>query len=341
MVYIIILNWNCWYDTIECLESVFRLSYARFKVIVCDNDSSDGSIMYIRAWAEGDLNVFNSPLNPLRNISWPPVQKPLKYVEYDRDSAVTGGKADDVDCNLILIQTGANLGFAGGNNVGITYAMTRGDFKFAWLLNNDTVVTPNALTSLLLRMREFPHAGMCGSALLYYDRPEFIQALGGAVYNRWLATCKHIGAMQQYDSRIDSRSIEERLDYIVGASMLVSKEFLQEIGLMCEEYFLYFEEIDWAMRAKNRFSLKFASDSVIFHKEGRSIGSSWNPNERTDLADFYGIRNRLVFTSKHYPKLLPIIYISFVGVLLNRIRRRQWGRAKTLLAVILEFLYKR
>lgn len=124
-VYVIILNWNGWEDTIECLESVFRNIYPSYTVIVCDNGSHDGSLERIKLWAEGKLDVLVPSHNPLRPLSYPPVIKPIPYIEYYREDAEKGG-INDGKIPLVLIQTGGNLGFAGGNNVGLRYILARG-----------------------------------------------------------------------------------------------------------------------------------------------------------------------------------------------------------------------
>lgn len=332
-IYIIILNWNGWRDTIECFESVFRNNYKNYQVIVCDNDSHDGSLEYIKKWAEGELEIFIQEDNPLRHLAFPPVRKPIEYVEYEREEAEAGGRPEDSNAQLILIQTGGNLGFAGGNNVGLRYALARDDFDYVWLLNNDTVIDPNALSALVARMQVKPSAGMCGSTLLYYDNPDIIQALGGATYNKWLARPRHIGAFKKKNNiSIDQEKVESKMDYVVGASMLVSKDFLKDIGLMNEEYFLYFEEIDWATRARGKYSMAYAPRSVVYHKEGSSISSGSTNKSR--LADYYGIINRIIFTRKYYKYALPVVYIGFLIVIFNRIRRCQWNRASMILNII-------
>lgn len=152
-VYIIILNYNGWYDTIECLESVLRNDYTNYQVIVLDNNSPNNSMEYIRAWADGKIDVWVKPDNPLRHLSFSPLPKPIPYVCYTREDAEKGGiseieeNARDKGFNgittnypLIFIQTGENLGFAGGNNVGVRYALAKDDFDSVILLNNDTVI---------------------------------------------------------------------------------------------------------------------------------------------------------------------------------------------------------
>ena len=333
-VYIVLLNWNGWRDTIECLESVFRSDADDYRVIVCDNDSKDESMAHIKAWADGRLNVALHRNNGLRGFSFPPLNKPIAYLEYDRGMAESGGDRDPGNAKLVLIQTGSNLGFAGGNNVGLRYALARGDFDYVWLLNNDTVIRPDALSQMITRMQQMPSAGICGSTLLYYSMPDKVQARGGAKYNKWLGTTQMLGAFTQAGVSVEAHTLELKMAYISGASMLVSKPFLQQIGLMREDYFLYFEEIDWAMRAKGHYQLCYAPGSIVYHKEGGSMGTnSLVPKEKSVTADYYTVRNRLLFTRYFFPWYLPFIYIGLLPVLFNRLRRRQWQRVSMILSL--------
>jgi GT2 family glycosyltransferase len=221
----------------------------------------------------------------------------VEFVHYGRAQAEAGGSTDDP--RLVLVSVGANLGFAGGCNVGLRYALAR-DFSYCWLLNNDTVVTPTSLSALRQRMVEDDTIGMCGSTLVYYHDPDTVQALGGARLDRTRGTGKHIGVGQPIQADYDIGAIEAQLDYVVGASMLVSSQFLRTIGLMAEEYFLYYEEIDWAFRAHGRFRCGWAPASVVYHKEGGSIGSSHRARpSATSLHFLY--RNRLRFARRHLP----------------------------------------
>jgi len=158
-VYIILLNYNNWADTIECLESVLRNDYPNYQVIVVDNNSPNNSMEYLKAWAEGRIDVWVNPNNPLRNLSFPPVPKPIPYVYYTREEAE---KCKNLDLEekfksdipegvttkypIVFIQSGNNLGFAGGNNVGIRYALIKNDFDSVILLNNDTVIKGEAIS---------------------------------------------------------------------------------------------------------------------------------------------------------------------------------------------------
>lgn len=335
-VYLVILNWNGWKDTIECLESVFRSDYKYFKVVVCDNGSTDGSINQIKSWAEGILDVDMSTRGALHHLTPTPLLKPLKYIEYDRLTAEGGGNLyDDDDASLVLIQTGDNLGYAGGNNVGLRYVLAKNDFDYVWLLNNDTVVERNALKAMVNRMKLLPHTGMCGSTLLYYHAPSQIQAMGGATYNKWFGTKSHIGAFEQASAHINVEEVESTMVYVIGASMLVSKYFLNEIGLLSEEYFLYCEEIDWAFRAKGKFDLTYAVDSIVYHKEGASTGASnLNANTKSEISEYYSIRNRIIFTRKYCPNYIATVYLGIGLAMLNRLKRRQWRRLSMIFKIV-------
>jgi hypothetical protein len=333
-VYIILLNWNNWPDTLECLESLFRLDYPNYRIVVCDNGSTDNSLEYLQAWASNRLDALAPPF--LRKYSFPPVGKPIPCQTLDRQFV-----AEDDDSNgdvpLLFIRNGENLGFAGGNNVGLRYVLSKGDCAYAWLLNNDTVVDPQALTALVSRMEENVAAGICGSTLLEYSAPEKIQALGGAYYNRWFAVAWHLGRLRRKGDYINQQRIETQMNYVIGASMLVRKKFLQKIGLMCEDYFLYFEEIDWCMRARNHFSLAYAPESFVYHKVGSSIGTSSNPAKKSTTCDFYNLRNRLFFTWRYFPWALPTVYFGLLGALLVRLLLGQWGRARVIMSLMVNF----
>ena len=172
-VAVVLVNWNGWKDTVECLESLFRLDDREVRVVVCDNASSDGSVERVKAWANGLAVAPCDAPATLRPLILPPVAKPIPFAELDRATAEVGG---DPDCDppLIIIRTGGNLGFAGGNNVGLRYLLARGGFDFAWLLNNDTVVDPASLGHLVAEFSSRPQLGICGSTLLCYDDPSRI-----------------------------------------------------------------------------------------------------------------------------------------------------------------------
>jgi GT2 family glycosyltransferase len=313
-VYILLLNWNGWQDTVECLESLFRLDYPDFRVIVCDNGSTDGSLEKIKGWAEGRVPAAAPAGHPLSGLSSPPVPKPVSVAEYDRIAAEAGGDGHE-NSRLVLIRTGGNLGFAGGNNVGLRYALARGDFAYIWLLNNDTVVKPDALSWMVRRMSERPDAGICGSLLPYYDAPDTVWTSGGGTFNHWLAKSCSLDDRRPLREATARDEIERRMKYVAGASMLASKEFLEDVGLLCEDYFLYYEEPDWCFRGRGRYALAYARESIVYHKVGISTARRDAGPDRT--AESYFFRAQLLFTRKFFPFALPLV---FCRVIVNKLK---------------------
>jgi len=335
-VAIVLLNWNGWCDTVECLESVFQCTGVSFRVVVCDNGSHDSSLEHIAAWANGSL-VAPVPFSFVVGSNHA-VPKPVSTVLYDRQTAELGG-APTERAPLVLIQTGGNLGFAGGNNVGLRYCLAHGGFDFVWVLNNDTVVVPDALEQLVGRMKADPAVGICGSKLVFYHQPALVQAYGGAAFDPKRGVVSPLGQFQPVNAVCIPADIEQQTAYVVGASMLVSTKFLQTIGLMSEDYFLYFEEIDWAFRAHGKFTLAYCDTSVVYHKEGGSIGSS-STGQPSVISTRYLYRNRVLFNWKFnranfYRCLLQISY-----ELLVLLKRQHFITAKTALQATVGMLFQ-
>ena len=334
LVYILILNWNGWADTIECLESIFRNDYSNYRVVVCDNGSQDGSLAHIKAWAEGRQEAQAANVL-LRHLSHPPVPKPISYAEYDLEMAEAGGQSGAQPAPLVLVQNGSNLGFAGGNNVGLRYALARDDFEYVWILNNDTVMKSNALTEMVKRMRAGPNNGICGSTLLYYDAPDTVQELGGCIYYKWLGIARRIGRFQSAEKPVDATQVEKRMNYVSGASSLVSKTFLKEIGLMSEDYFLFYEEIDWATRANGRYAILFAPESKIYHKKGMATGSGQVATDRSPTAEYYLHRSRLLFTKKYNYFAIPTVFLVLLVTTMYKFMQGKTSHAKILFDVLM------
>jgi GT2 family glycosyltransferase len=302
-----------------------------FRVVVCDNASSDGSLENIKKWAEGKLETV--PANPqLSHLISPPVRKPISFCELNQNQAESGSAGHG--SQLVLIRNGANLGFAGGNNVGLRYALTDEHCVFFWMLNNDTVVEPGALSAMVHLMRQRPEVGLCGSLNLFYSFPNVVQAQGGMTYNRWTGRVPKLPRCTIDD--LESHPV--RMDYVNGASMLASRAFLEQVGLMEESYFLYFEEMDWALRARGKFALAYTPESVIYHKEGASIGTNLNRRKRSILSEEYLSRNRVLFTKRFFPWALPTVLISICLAVVHRLCLRDTKRAKAMLLAMVRGL---
>lgn len=315
-VFILVLNWNGWEDTIECLESIQRLNYMNYSVAVIDNGSTDSSTARIKDWAAG---------------------KPITWIEYDRAAAEAGGlqgqeaKIEGLPASrkIILIQNGENLGFAGGNNVGIRYALKRGA-DYIWLLNNDTVVDREALSKMVDLGETRADIGMVGSKLLCYNKQGVIQAAGGGKVWPWLGIAKHYG--EQEDDAGRWNEIMEP-DYVTGASLLSRRAAIEDIGLIKESYFLYWEDTDWCERAKrNKWRLLYCPDSLVWHKENNATGY------KSPVVEYYALRNSLFFVRQFYAKYLPSAFLVQLLKLPKRIIKGQFANAGAIVRGYADFL---
>lgn len=323
-VYIVILNWNGWRDTVECLESVFRLEHSNYQVVVCDNDSHDDSLAHVRSWAEGEAPVKIDVKHPLQRLSFPNVQKPIHWTEMSRADA-EAPRPLPLQEPLILIRTGGNLGFAGGNNVGLRFVLQQGDAEYVWLLNNDTVVESDALSALVAQCNTQSQTGRpftSGSLVYFYSDPDVVQALGGSRFNKRTGIASQtLGRFQRRNDRVNHAQMAQSLDYITGCTWLLPIAFLQEVGLMEESYFLYYEEIDWTMRAGHRYGITYAPASVVYHKEGSSIGSKTIHRAPSLLAEYYMTRSKVRFMRRFFPWKLPVVYVFSLAQAINRMKQ--------------------
>ena len=327
-VYVIVLNYNGWADTIECVETVLRSDYPNYQVIIVDNNSPNNSTQYIKDWLEGKLEPWISPTNKLRELSFPPVKKPIPYT-FLTEKEVKDGNIKKTDTPIIFIQAEQNRGFSAGNNIGIKYALAQNDFEYVWLLNNDTVVKKDTLSNLIECASKMDEKrSPIGTVLLYYDEPSKIQALGSK-FNKFYALGTHLHVLKPLEQALKDFSMEE-VDLIVGASMLLRKNFIKDVGLLDEDYFIYFEEIDLAERGKKHgYRLGMCLNSIVYHKEAVTMDSL-----RSEFSDFFAMRNRKLFIKKHYPYLMPILYLTYPISVLKRIKRKEFKKALNIIKIM-------
>lgn len=324
---VVLVCWNGWEATIECLESLLRSDIA-LKVVVVDNASPDGSLDRIEAWARGDQS-YVAPTDFPGGLSTPPLAKPLSYAR------VAGEDHEWPEPRLLLVDSGANLGFAGGNNLGMRMLFADPAIEGAWLLNNDTVVEPAAARAVCNTLRSDKRIGMVGTMVRYYYKPETVQAMNGMKFNLWTGMAKAIGGGAPVSVKTGSPEVLRQTDFVLGASLAVSRRFVAAVGMMSEAYFLYYEEIDWATRNRGRFRIGFARGATVFHKHGGAIGSSSVKGGRSVMSDYWMLRSRLKFYGRHYPAMYPLIWAQGVAQTGIRLLRRQPRKASAMAKALL------
>lgn len=196
--------------------------------------------------------------------------------------------------DIEVIQTGANLGYAGGNNIGIRHALERGA-DYIWLLNNDTIVDSRCLKYMVCAAEAGDRVGMVGSKIYYLDSPETIWFAGGKVDLGRGGLTSHIGMGLKDEGLYDEPA---ETDYITGCSILARREMIDDVGLLDENYFLYFEDSDWCLRArKNGWKLLYEPRARLWHKEGARESEGYS-----ERFIYYSLRNRLYFMKRFAPE---------------------------------------
>jgi len=275
---IITVNFNSTKVTIELLQSLQKVMYPNFEVIVVDNGSKE-------------------PCRQLK-IDFP-------WISY--------------------IETGENLGFAGGNNVGIKKA--KGEYLF--LLNNDTEVDSFFLEPLIKRFNTNKKIGIVCPKILYFDQPTTIQYAGFKPINSITGRGFSIGYLEKDNGQYDTAMCTSRAH---GAAMMFSREAMNKVGLMAEIFFLYYEEMDYSERFKRAgYEIWYEPESKVWHKESMSTGK-----ESTLKAYYYG-RNRLLYLRRNTSflnKFLMYPYFILVAIPKNNIHYLLKGQFKHLIYFI-------
>ena len=324
-VCIVLVNFNGHDDTVECLESVLKSNHTNFQVVVVDNSDSESSLYQLEQWAKGNGHPIQTKFP---EIVFPEERKPVPFRIFSEDELLQVDHR--VEERILFVRSKKNRGFAAGNNIAIRYFTAINQFDFLWLLNNDTVIRKDTLSALSDCANSLkPGVGILGGKLLQYYNPERLQALGG-IYYKWFGKMREIGSDNLDRGQWDQATF--RLDYIIGASMFVRKEFIQSVGPMEEDYFLYFEELDWALRGKRKeWKLAFCPKAIVYHKLGASTGSQKSVSE---ISDFYFVRNRILIARKFFPITQLTLYPGFVVFIINRIRRGVPGRIMLLMRLL-------
>jgi len=237
---VVILNWNKSSDTIDCLESISRIRFSNYKVVVVDNGSIDDSALIIR-----------------QSYPW-----------------------------VTLIESEKNLGFAAGNNLGIRVAL--GDKPdYLLLLNNDTIVSPDLIDTLVSAIDDDPSIGIAGPTINYFDQPNIIWSAGGAIdWQRGRTRMMGINECDEGQFGLEPRAVE----FVTGCAMLVRSKVVDRAGLLDERFFAYYEDTEWCIRAARAgFNVIHVPQTLVWHKISPEARSN-SPH-----VHYYMTRNRLLF----------------------------------------------
>lgn len=296
---ILLLNWNGWEDTVACVNSILESDHKDSRIIIVDNASTDGSVerilekLSLMAGTDG---------------------KTLTVECMSEDDALKRETAPEAFCDITVIRNNSNYGFGGGNNTGLKYILGRGGFDYVWLLNSDTVVDERALCALVDEAEKDEKAAFVGSVIRYYDNPGTIQAIGGG----WFFPYIGLAGLYMRNRRVEalktlrSEDVLKKINYLMGASILIRTDALTDVGLFDEDFFLYAEELDLIHRAKKKgWKIAVAMDSHVFHKDSAST------REMKEFYYYYLYKSNIIFIKKNYgwPHVLTALLPSLANIL--------------------------
>ena len=296
-VYIIIVNYIKWQDTLECLESVFRSSYKNFSVIVIDNDSKNDSLEHLAKWAASHSFKYVFFQKKDINNSFDPLSLP----------------------RLTFIQSDVNAGFAAGNNIALRLLQEQ-DAYFL-LLNPDTIVQEDMLEEMTKFAAQRPSRAIIGARILSLTGNRELLFYGGATINFMTSTITPTRKI----------SVTPPLDYIHGACFFSHTSNLRMVGLLPEMYFLYWEESDWCFRAR-QLGCEFhvCPSAICYDKISTVIGRGF-------MADYFYVRNGLLFISKYRTKNLPFVLFFNVLRFFKRVFTGKWQKASGVFKGTIDF----
>lgn len=253
------------------------------------------------------VSVTCELLKSLRKVTYPNIE----VIVVDNASKEDPSPIKENFPEVMLVKNKENLGFAGGNNEG--FKIAKG--KYFLMLNNDTEVDPDFLQPLVAKMESDPGIGAVSPKLIYYGTDDIIQYAGSSVINPYTGRSNFIGEKQKDNGQFNCCL---QTHYAHGAAMLINRRMVEEIGMMADLYFLYYEELDFCERIKNAgYTIWYVGESVVYHKESMTVGKE-NP-----LKTYYMTRNRLVFMRRNIrgiKLLVNLMFFTFISIPKNSIK---------------------
>lgn len=289
-VAVLIVGYKNASDIVCCLKALSRSAASpQFDIFICENGGRSAYDALIRSLVEDCVcrEITEAVEGP------DPTFLSTRRLELiSRRSRVVVGCARD------------NFGYGGGVNAWLRRLGGCDWWKGAWILNPDTEPAPNALRALVARA-EAGGKGMVGSTILEAGSGEVIRFRGGIRWQKMLTRSVAIGLGESIHAPIDLCVVERAMDSPSGASMYVTRRCIEEIGLMDESFFLFFEDLDWGMRAK-KLGLGYASDSIVAHRRGTTTGSAGHGSGFSRLSVYLQNRNAVHFVRRYFPWALPV-----------------------------------
>ncbi len=309
-VSIVILNWNNWQDTLKCIESLDKIDYSNYNVIVVDNGSQDESLKRIRAWAGPKIRVVPNPY--VDNA----VVDPMAYGRNDKAGANLARDRSMKELKrskcLVLIKNEKNYGFSGGNNIGARYALEHLDTEYIFLLNNDTTVDRGFLSEIVKQANnENARVGMLQSKIICMDNAKMLDSTGGMLTR--MGAGRDRGAWE-----IDQHLYDHNLEifYAKGAALMIRTSVVRRVGLFDPSFVIYYDDSDLGWRVNLAgYKVMYCPRSIVYHAGSRTMNK-----QRLSKVLYVKKKNQIAMLIKNYNirNLVRYVLIRFLNDIFRR-----------------------
>lgn len=295
-VCVVVVAFNAEAFILDCILSVLSSEAADVRLVVVDNASTDGTRAVIHEWSRGSKPHRLPEDAP---IAVAPLAAPsdLEVLSPGQVPGAGGLK------RLTLVESVENGGFAAGVNLGLRVGLSDPDVRHFWVLNPDSVATTGAAAAFLDVAEGTPGYGLITGRACYYHDPETVQIDGGLI-NRWTGVTSNANVGRPAcDAPMPAGS---ELDFAFGGNMMASRAFVETCGEIPEDYFLYYEEVDWSLMRRS-FPMLTSKEALIYHRAGASIGSPiFGGRGASPFSLYFKHRARMMFVRRHLPMSWPV-----------------------------------
>lgn len=306
-IIIAIVSTNDVKHIIGCLRSLATSKYRNFRVLICENGGAKSYEALVKTLAGLEFIRERQDLDETISTLWPNGYENFCFV--------------GSEIYITVLNAADNLGYAGGVNACIR-AVPGHAWDGVWVLNPDTFPDPNALKALVEHQQKGSY-GIVGSRLLVVSGDQ-VQTWGGMKWIPCLGRARAIGRNRPAETKPDIGAVESSIDFISGASMYLPRSYIDAVGLMDDEFFVYNEDVDWCLR-RNTFKLGYAHDSIVRHVGGGTSGEFVKSGTRFTV--YLDARNRMLLFKKQYRVIWPSLSIIALGLTLEYIVRAHSLRA--------------
>ncbi len=296
---VIVLNWNRPRETVQCIKAILASDYGRRFILLVDNGSSEESLGEIIRELESEAVVI--PRSPDVDKTEPIVDKPATGTQARTSRRLEALSDEDTARRVFLIRNDRNLGYAGGNNIGIRFALSVLECELILLLNDDAQVTCGALTSLVESIGGDNQVGMVSPTVLFPADlfGEGIVESAGGRFASYFFRPRQVGYREPLTSLAGGL---HDVDWIPGVCMLIRSQVFRTIGLLDESFFAYWEDVDFSMRARQAgYRLVCDRDALVYHRRG--VG------EHPALSYYFHGRNPFMLVRKHGTRVDKVLFM--------------------------------